>query len=192
MAVEELLSRLSGGKKEERYFLDRPVALIGEGNSGKSTIAALLAKEFGISCWDMDELGKLSKLYHKAKRGVGVGIVVFPREKESFLYLKENPLDCVLVTLPHRHNLELARELRETAELAGARVLGCVVNLCTGEKEALQAAKFIGAELIERLPYVKKLDERAIAGDIESFRCDKKLRQKLENILRVMAGSATV
>lgn len=188
MAIEELLFKLSGRKKEKRYFLDRPVALIGEGNSGKSTIAALLAKEFGVTCWDMDELGKLAKLYHKAKRGVGIGVVVFPREKQSFRYLKENPLDCVLVTLPHRHNLELARELRETAKLASARVLGCVVNLCTGEKEALQAAKVIGVELIEWLPYVKKLDEHAINGDIESFRCDKKLRQKLENILANIGG----
>ena len=188
MAVEVLLSRLSGGKKEERYFLDRPVALIGEGNSGKSTIAALLGKEFGIACWDMDELGKLTKLYNRAKRGVGVGIVVFPREKESFLYLKENPLDCVLVTLPHRHNLELARELRETAEIASARVLGCVVNMATSEKEALQAAKVIGVELIEWLPYIKKLDEHTIAGDIESFRCDRKLRRKLENILANIGG----
>ncbi len=174
-------------KKEEKvYSLSKPVGFIGENNSGKCTIASLIAKEYNIRVYDFDELGKLSKLYNKAKKGAGLGIVVFPREKQSFIYLKENPMDLVLITLPHRHNVLVAKELVETAHSCGCRVLGVVVNLSANEKEALSVAKELGLELIEWIPYIKKLDSWLISSDIESFKVDSKLKKKLESIVRLI------
>ncbi len=187
MNLDNLLKDLF--KKEEKvYSLTRAVGFIGENNSGKCTIASLIAKEFNIRIYDFDEIEKLTKLYNKAKKGVGLGIVVFPREKQSFLYLKENPMDLVLITLPHRHNILVAKELVETAHRCNCRVIGVIVNFAANEKEGLGVAKELGLELIEWIPYVKKLDSWLIKNDIESFKVDSKLKKKLESIVKFICG----
>lgn len=175
-----MVVRLLPRQAEDKIVLDRAVAFVGENNSGKCTFAALLAKEFEIPCYDFDELEKLSRLYPEAKKGdFAAGIGVFPREKQSFIYLAHNPMPAVIFTLPQRHNLMICREIKETLELCRCRPLGVVVNMARAQQEAEKISRELGLPLLAWFSYYKSLDEACVRGSLADYKPERRLREML-------------
>ena len=175
-------------KKEERINFDKVIAFVGENNVGKSTFSAILSKEFGVDVFDMDELKKLKRLYIKARDyyNGAKGILVFPREKQSFEIMLKINLDGIVVwTQPYKHIIDITREIINTIEYYEiSKILGIVVNFAKDEKEAIEISKSLGYDLLEWFPYIKELDSISITGRIEDFKVNKKLRAKLFNLLK--------
>ncbi len=177
------MAKLLQRQVEERIVLDRAIAFVGENNSGKCTFAALLAREFGIPCYDFDELEKLSRLYPEAKKGDFVaGIGVFPRERQSFIYLSQNPMPAVIFTLPQRHNLIISKEIKATLELCHCKPLGVVANMVRTREEAQRISQELGLPLLAWFSYSKSLEEATVNGSLAEFKPERKLREMLREL----------
>lgn len=164
------------------------LGFLGKDGVGKSTLAALIARDHALDAFDADPLEGLTEIYPKAKKYEGFAtdpaVIDFALLERSFGLLARDPaIKVVVVATPHRHVVKASRGILETlSRYCPNEVMGIVVNM-SDKKLAEKVSNELNLKLIGCIPLATKLDDHLLDKDITGF-SDRQMRGSVAELSR--------